>query len=73
MYGVPYWDETSAYSFTLREIEDDIEDPCTALHAMCREAVAKIVGSEQLMARMGIPVGMPGMMAMSLWIMLTLW
>ena len=55
MYGEPYWDETSAYSFTLRQIEDDIEDPCTALHAMCREAVAEIVGSEHLMARMGIP------------------
>ena len=55
MYGEPYWDETSAYSFTLRQIEDDIEDPCTALHAMCREAVANIVGSEQLMARMGVP------------------
>lgn len=55
MYGEPYWDETSAYAFTLRQVEDDIEDPCTALHAMCREAVANIVGSEQLMARMGIP------------------
>ena len=55
MYGAPYWDETSAYAFTLRQIEDDIEDPCTALHAMCREAVAKIVTSEQMMARMGIP------------------
>ena len=55
MYGEPYWDETSAYAFTLRQVEDDIEDPCTALHAMCREAVAKIVGSEHLMSRMGIP------------------
>jgi glutathionylspermidine synthase len=55
MYGEPYWDETSAYSFSLRQVEDDIEDPCTALHAMCREAVAKIVASERLMARMGLP------------------
>ena len=47
MYGEPYWDETSAYSFTLRQIEDDIEDPCTALHAMCREAVAEIVGDRK--------------------------
>ena len=25
MYGAPYWDETHAYQFTLREIEDDLE------------------------------------------------
>lgn len=55
MHGEPYWDETSAYRFTLRQIEDDLEDPATALHAMCREAVAHIVGSESLMARMGLP------------------
>ncbi len=55
MYGEPYWDETSAYAFTLQQVEEDIEDPCTALHAMCREAVAEIVGSERLMARMGLP------------------
>ena len=36
MYGEPYWDETSAYSFTLAQIEDDIEDPSTALHAMLK-------------------------------------
>ena len=55
MYGEPYWDETSAYSFTLAQIEDDIEDPSTELHAMCREAVAKVIGSESLMQRMEIP------------------
>ena len=41
MGGEPYWDETSAYRFTLREIEEDIEDPSTQLHAMCREAVER--------------------------------
>lgn len=55
MYGEPYWDETSAYSFTLQQVEDDIEDPCTELHAMCREAVSTVLASEQLMGRMGIP------------------
>ena len=55
MYGEPYWDEETAYAFTLRQIEDDIEDPSTALHAMCREAVAEIVGSEELMDRLAIP------------------
>ncbi len=43
MHGEPYWDETSAYSFSLEEIETRIEDPCTELHGLCREAVAAIV------------------------------
>lgn len=55
MYGEPYWDETSAYQFTLQQVEDDIEDPCTALHALCRQAVGHILSNEALMARMGIP------------------
>lgn len=55
MHGEPYWDETSAYQFTLRQIEDDLEDPATELHAMCREAVAAIVDSEELMTRLAIP------------------
>jgi glutathionylspermidine synthase len=55
MHGEPYWDETSAYEFTLRQIEDDIEDPSTELHAMCREAAAAIVDSEELMQKLAIP------------------
>lgn len=55
MGGEPYWDETSAYRFTLRQIEDDIEAPGTELHAMCREAVAHAVASEEWMARLEIP------------------
>ena len=55
MHGEPYWDETSAYAFTLDQIETDIEDPATELHAMCREAVAQIIASEQLMEGLAIP------------------
>lgn len=55
MHGEPYWDETSAYSFTLAQVENDIEDPSTELHAMCREAVAHIVASEELLDRLAIP------------------
>ena len=55
MHGEPYWDETSAYSFTLDQIESELEDPATALHAMCRQAVAEIIGSEQLLDRLAIP------------------
>lgn len=55
MHGEPYWDETSAYRFTLDEVETMIEDPATELHAMCREAAARIVESEELMERLAIP------------------
>ncbi len=55
MHGEPYWDETSAYAFSLDQIESDLEDPATALHAMCREAVAHIITSEDLMERLAIP------------------
>jgi glutathionylspermidine synthase len=55
MHGEPYWDETSAYAFTLDEIETRLEDPSTELHAMVREAVARIVEDAAQMARLGIP------------------
>ncbi|MBV6635008.1 MAG: glutathionylspermidine synthase family protein [Mameliella sp.] len=55
MYGEPYWDESSAYAFTLDQIENDLEDPATELHSMCREAVAEIITSERLMTQLSIP------------------
>ncbi|MTH79856.1 glutathionylspermidine synthase family protein [Paracoccus aestuariivivens] len=55
MAGEPYWDETSAYQFTLREIEEDIEAPSNELHAMCREAVATAVRDEEWLRRLAIP------------------
>lgn len=55
MYGKPYWAEDGCYSFDLEEIETRIEDPATELHAMCREAVAQVVRSEELMERFAIP------------------
>ncbi|MEH7829146.1 glutathionylspermidine synthase family protein [Gemmobacter denitrificans] len=55
MHGEPYWDESSAYRFTLAQVEQDIEDPATELHALCREAVGRILADETLMARMGLP------------------
>ncbi|WBU62910.1 glutathionylspermidine synthase family protein [Paracoccus aerodenitrificans] len=55
MGGAPYWDETSAYRLTLREIEDRIEDPATELHGMVREAVATALASDEWLTRMAIP------------------
>ena len=54
MGGEPYWDETSAYRFTLRQIEDDIEVPSSELHAMCREVVARAVTDEEWLTRLDI-------------------
>ncbi|MHD0645017.1 glutathionylspermidine synthase family protein [Pseudomonas aeruginosa] len=50
-----YWDESAYYEFTLKQIEDDLEDPTTELHEMCMNEVAKIVDSEELMTRLHIP------------------
>ncbi|MBU2963569.1 glutathionylspermidine synthase family protein [Citreicella sp. C3M06] len=55
MHGEPYWEESSAYAFGLAEIEEQIEDPCTELHGMCREAVARVLQSEELLDRLSIP------------------
>lgn len=55
LHGEPYWDESSAYQFTLSEIDDDLCDPATRLHGLCLEAVEHIVASEELMLRLGVP------------------
>lgn len=55
MHDAPYWDEDTVYEFDLKEVEDLIEDQATELHAMCREAVAQITASEELMERLAIP------------------
>ncbi len=53
--GPLYWDESAAYAFTLSEIEEELERPAEELHGMCRDAVARIVESEELMDRLAIP------------------
>ncbi|SOC05707.1 glutathionylspermidine synthase [Rhodobacter sp. JA431] len=55
MHGEPYWEESSAYCFTLREIEDKIEDPATELHGMCLQAVDHVLQSEELLDKLAIP------------------
>ena len=55
MYGEPYWFEGAAYAFTMREIEEDIEDPTENLHAMCMDLVAEVFEDEQLLRRLCVP------------------
>jgi glutathionylspermidine synthase len=55
MYGEPYWDESRAYVFTLKQIEKDLEGASTELNAMCLEAVDYAVGNEQWLTKLAIP------------------
>lgn len=63
MYGEPYWDETHYYQFSLRQIENDLEDPTEEIHQMCLEVVDDVVNSESLLRRFQIPEGMWGAVA----------
>jgi len=63
MYGEPYWDETHYYQFSLRQIENDLEDPTEEIHQMCLEVVDEVVNSESMLRRFQIPEGMWGAVA----------
>lgn len=54
--GEKYWNEGALYCLTLDQVEQDIEDPSTALHAMCLDLVDRAVRDEQMMDRLAIPV-----------------
>ena len=55
MYGEPYWIDDAAFLFTLAEIEEAIEEPAEALHALCLEIVADVVRDPAMMTRLAIP------------------
>ncbi len=55
MYGEPYWDETAYYQFSLRQIEQELEDPTAELHQMCLEVVNTVVRDEQWLEKFQIP------------------
>jgi len=55
MDGKAYWDESAYYGFSLRQIEDHIEDPTAELAALCLALVARVVVSEQLLEKLRIP------------------
>ncbi|MGV3576304.1 MAG: glutathionylspermidine synthase family protein [Devosia sp.] len=55
MYGEPYWLDDVAYTFTLQEIEEQIEEPSQELHEMCMDLVGDIVGSEEALDQLAIP------------------
>ena len=53
--GDRYWDESACYSFTLKEIENDIEDPTQELAGMCLELVSEVVDDDALLRKLAIP------------------
>lgn len=55
MYGEPYWLDDAAYTFTLDEMEMQIEGPSQELHDMCMDMVDDIVRSEETLDRLAIP------------------
>lgn len=55
LYGDKYWDESRYYQFTLKQIEEDLEEPTRELHAMCLKAVEKVVHDDDMMRKFAIP------------------
>lgn len=53
--GDPYWDESAYYQFTLKQIEEDLEDPSEEIERMCFDVVERAVADEQVLARLKIP------------------
>ncbi len=53
--GERYWDERAYWEFSLREVEDEIEDPTTEIYAMCLSLVDDACGSQELMEKLAIP------------------
>jgi glutathionylspermidine synthase len=53
--GAPYWDESAYYAFSLAEIEEDIEEPSRALHALCLAFVDRAVADGEILASLKIP------------------
>jgi glutathionylspermidine synthase len=55
LYGAAYWDETACYRFSLKQIEDDIEDPSGEIENMCFDVVARAVNDSEILEKLAIP------------------
>jgi glutathionylspermidine synthase len=53
--GARYWDESAFYSFTLDEIETELEHPTNEIAALCLELVERAVVEEKLFASLCLP------------------
>ena len=55
MYGTAYWDETACYRFSMKQIENDIEDPTNEIEQMCFELVSRAVNDEEIFTKLSVP------------------
>ena len=55
--GVPFWDETAYYRFTLRQIENDLEKPAEEIDDMCFQLLDRSLADETVYRRLCIPEG----------------
>ena len=53
--GIPYWDETAYYRFTLRQIEEDLEKPAAEIDQMCFQLLDHSLADETVYCRLRIP------------------
>jgi glutathionylspermidine synthase len=63
--GAAYWDESAAYAFSLREIEEDIEPVAAELHSMCLALVDEVARDASLLTRLAIPAAQHDLVAQS--------
>ena len=55
LYGEPYWCESAYYQFSLKQIEEHLEQATEELHQMCLEVVDFVVDREDYLDRFCIP------------------
>lgn len=53
--GELYWDESAAYSFTLKEIEEDIEAPTGEIEELCFRFLERAVRDDAVLTRLAVP------------------
>lgn len=53
--GVPCWDETAYYRFTLSQVEGDLEKPAEEINAMCFQLLDQSLSDETIYHRLSIP------------------
>src|SRR5579864_6944284 len=55
LQGVPYWDESAYYRFSLNAIENDLERVTEEVHELCMDLVSRAVRDEVYLRRLAIP------------------
>ena len=53
--GIPYWNDTAYYKFSLNQIENDLEAPVREIEGMCYEVLDRASADETLLQRLKIP------------------